>query len=498
MLPPLIQAMLTPGFYPHPVREPTLLQTHASYVVLTGDFVYKVKKPVDFGFLNFTTLELRKHFTNEELRINRRFAPEVYLEVLPIHAAGEGFSLGTPGTQLDAPGVVEVCLQMKQFGQEGLLNRRLAAGDVGIADVEALAARVAAIHRDAPAHPEVDGQARVRKVVNGNYEAAQPFLGDLFPRADFEFIRGVTDRFFAEKGGLFDARAKAGWFRECHGDMHAGNVATIHGVLAPFDAIEFSDTYRIIDVLADIAFLVMDLDAFGRADLANRFLNVYLEHMGAWDGAEALAVYLSYRAFVRAKINALTSADANVQAAERDHCREWAVRYFALAKRYADQLSGGAGRRLTIMHGHSGSGKSTVARRLAIESGALHIRSDAVRKHLAGRPLVGRDEANKAGDVYSADMTARTYERMLALAEACLRAGFPVILDARYPLRRQRDAARAVAERLGVPFHINVCDVPREELVRRLSARTGDISDAGAELVDRQLAEVEPVSADER
>lgn len=487
--------MLRRSFYPHPVGEISLLQTHASFVVLTGDFVYKVKKPVDFGFLDFSTLERRKHFTQEELRINRRFAPEVYLEVLPIETAAQGFALGA---RLEAPAVVEVCLKMRQFSQAGLLNRRLAAGTVTLDEVEALALRVAAIHRAAPAHTEVEGQARVRKVVDGNYAAAAPFLDDLFARGDFERIRAVTDRFFAEKGGVFDMRAKAGWFRECHGDMHAGNVATIDGVLAPFDAIEFSDTYRIIDVLADMAFLVMDLEAFGRADLANRFLNVYLEQMGAWDGAEALAIYLGYRAFVRAKISALTSADANVQPAARDHCREWAVRYFSLATRYADRLGEGAGRGLTIMHGHSGSGKSTVARRLAVESGALHIRSDAVRKHLAGRPLVGRDEANKLGEVYSADMNARTYDRMLALAEIGLRAGFPVILDGRYPLRRQRDAARALAARLGAPFRIEPCEAPRDELVRRLNARAGDISDAGAELIDRQVAEAEPLGDDER
>lgn len=495
MLPPVIAAMLAPGFFPHPADDIHLLQTHASFVVLAGDYVYKIKKPVDFGFLNYTTLDLRKHFIGEELRISRRFAPEVYLGVFGIRTTPAGYALGE---RIDAPDVIEVCLQMKRFDQAGLLNRRLEAGDVGLDEIEALAVHVAAIHRDAPMHPEVDGQARVRKVVEGNYEAARAFLDDLFPRAAFESVRGATDRFFAERGRIFDDRAKAGWFRECHGDMHAGNVATIHGALAPFDAIEFSDTYRIIDVLADVAFLAMDLEAFGRVDLANRFLNVYLEQMGAWDGAEVLAVYLGYRAFVRAKINALTSADPNVQGADRERCRTWASRYFALAARYADRLARGEGRSLTIMHGHSGSGKSTVARKLAAESGALHIRSDAVRKHLAGRPLVGRDETNKSGDVYSADMTARTYERMLELAETGLRAGFPVILDARYPLRRQRDAARALAGRLGVPFHIAVCESSREELTQRLQARTGDISDAGAELIDRQLAEVEPVGADER
>lgn len=493
MLPPVIQAMLEPGFYPHPVRDIRLLQTHASYVVLTGDFAYKLKKPVDFGFLDYSTLALRKHFIQEELRLNRRFAPELYLEVLPITKRGAGFVFGE---DLEAAETVEVCLRMKEFDQAGQLDRRLAAGGVAAADVEALARRMAEIHLQAPSRA-LDGQAWARKVVGGNYEAAGPFLGALFDPAAFERIRATTDRFFAERGRLFDERAAAGWFRECHGDLHTRNITTLGGVLVPFDAIEFSDTYRVIDVLADIAFLVMDLEALGHAELANRFLNVYLEQTGGWHGAEALAVYLSYRAFVRAKISALTSADANVTDAERSACRAAAQRYFSLAAHYADRLAGREGRSLTIMHGHSGSGKTTVARRLAAASGALHIRSDAVRKHLAGRPLVGRDDANKAGDVYSADMTARTYERMSALAETGLRAGFPVVLDARYPLRRQRDAARALAGRMGAQFHIQVCEASREELTQRLQARAGDISDAGAELLDRQFAEVEPVGEDE-
>lgn len=496
MLPPVIEAMLSPAFYPHPARSIHLVQTHASYVVLTGPLAYKVKKPVDFGFLDYSTLEKRRRFITEELRLNRRFAPELYLGQAAVVPRDEGFGLVEVPEGQAVPGAVEYALRMRQFDQAGELDQRLAAGSVSSELVEALARRVAEAHAAAPAHA-VAGQARVRTVVEGNFTAAARFAGDLFDAATLERMREATDRFFAERGALFDARAAAGWFRECHGDLHARNIATVDGALVPFDAIEFNDTYRIIDVLADAAFLTMDLAAFGRDDLANRFLNAYLEAAGAWEGADALALYLAYRAFVRAKINALTAADEQVAPADRVDCRRWAGQYFALAARYTERL-GAVGPRLTILFGLSGSGKSTRARQIALETGALHIRSDAVRKHLAGRPLQGSDAANAPLGLYGDAMTADTYARMLTLAEAGLRAGFPVVLDARYALRRQRDAARALAARLDVSFAVETCTAPRDELVRRLRARRHDISDATEAILDRQLAETEPLDPDER
>lgn len=493
MIPAHVQAMLAPGFFGHPAPRIELLQTHASFVVLTGTYAYKLKKPVNFGFLDYSTVEKRKHFCGEELRLNRRFAPELYLEVHCIKPQGGGFALAPAD---DDAGAVDYCVRMVEFPQEALMSRLAAQGSLPLAPMEALMRSVAAAHAAAPAHTALPFAARVRKVVDGNYDVGERFAGTLFDSGALARIRAFTDGLFETLADVLPARGQGGRVRECHGDLHSKNLVLLGERFVAFDCIEFADDYRIIDVMAELAFFVMDLEELGFAADANRCLNEYLERSGDWPGVQVLPLYLCYRAFVRAKINALTSADANVPAEERERAAGAARKYFDLAASYADRYGRRQAVTLTLMYGHSGSGKSTVARQLAAKSGAIHIRSDAVRKHLAGVSLDAAPGAPAAG-LYAPAQTAQTYARLAELAVAALRAGFPVVLDARYPTLTLRAEALRAAKEAGVPARIVVCAAPRDDLAARIQGRAGDISDATAALLDRQEAEAEPPAASE-
>jgi aminoglycoside phosphotransferase family enzyme/predicted kinase len=493
MIPAHVQALLEPAMYAHPTPRLALLQTHASFVVLTGPFAYKLKKPVNFGFLDYSTLDKRKHFIQEELRLNRRFAPEIYLEALCIKPMDGGFALAPIA---DDAGAVDYCVRMVEFPQEQLMSRLAEQGSLPPAPMEALMRAVAAAHAAAPAHTELPFLPRVMKVVNGNYDVGERFAGALFDAARLAQIRAFTDGLFAAHADFFVARGQGGRIRECHGDLHSKNLVLLGERFVAFDCIEFADDYRIIDVMAELAFFVMDLEELGFGPDANRCLNEYLERSGDWAGVRVLPLYLCYRAFVRAKINALTSADANVASDERARSAAAARKYFDLAWRYADRFGSRREASLTLMYGHSGAGKSTVAKALAAKTGAVHIRSDAVRKHLAGVSLDAAPGGAVPG-LYAPDLTERTYARLAELALVALEAGFPVILDARYPTWALRAAALAVARAAGVPARIVVCEAPREELAARLEGRTGDVSDATTALLERQAGEAERPGGDE-
>lgn len=489
-LPPFLQAMLVADFYPHPVGEIHLLQTHASFVVLTGTYAYKFKKPVDFGFLNYATLERRHHFCTEELRLNRRLAPALYLEVQAVVQGKQGFELAAENTE----GAIEYCVRMREFGQEQLLSHLFAEGEVTLALMERLGRRIAEFHREAPTTPAFGSPELVRAPVDANYDTTGVYVGTLQQEHQYTQTRAFTDQFFSTHAALFEQRREQGRIRECHGDLHLGNIALIDGEVTIFDCIEFNESFRCTDVMAEIAFLLMDLEARARPDLANCALNTYLEATGDWEGVTLLPLYLSYRAYVRAKVGALTADDPGVTPEARETAMALARGYFHQAWQYTQ-----AGQtRLFILHGVSGSGKSTVAREVSLHTRAIHLRSDAVRKHLAGVPLGSNQSAPPGSGIYSDGMTRQTYDRMLKLAGVALAAGFSVVLDARYPRRAQRQAALALADALGVPATILECVAPREVLEKRLRERSQDISDADADLLDHQMAETEPLTDEER
>ncbi|UBF28651.1 AAA family ATPase [Kovacikia minuta CCNUW1] len=476
LLPELIQQMMQPEFYPHPVAEPIqLIQTHVSYVLLTGDFAYKVKKSVNFGFLDFSTLEKRHHFCQEELRLNQRGAAELYLEVLPLTQSGEKYALNGTGEP------VEYAVKMRQFPAGTLFSDLFEQGKLTGELLQRLAKVLAQFHAKGEINDYIRSFGKVSQVrlaIDENYDQTESYIGGPQTQQQFDETRQYTDRLFAEQEALFNSRIENNWIRECHGDVHLRNIALWNDEILLFDCIEFNEPFRFVDVMFDVAYIVMDLDARDRRDLSNLFLNAYVEQMGDWEGLQVLPLYLSRQSYVRAKVTSFLLNDPSIPAAVKQSSRETAARYYRLAWEYTQPQQGS----LTLMVGLSGSGKSTVARQLAQQTGAIHIRSDAVRKHLAGISL----EERGGEHLYTPEMSQKTYDRLLELGVTLAKQGYSVILDAKYDRQPLRQAVIAQAEAHQLPLKILHCTAPLEVLQQRLRDRTGDVSDATADLLPQQ------------
>ncbi|MGF1514545.1 MAG: AAA family ATPase [Elainellaceae cyanobacterium] len=483
--PALIEQMLRPDFYSHAVQPPIqLVQTHISYVLLTGEYAYKVKKPLDFGFLNYSTLDLRQQFCHEELRLNQRGAAEIYLEVLPITQRGAQYQLGGEGE------AVEYTVKMRQFPQDTLLRRYFERGELTPEMLRELAQVIADFHRASPSSDYVRsfGEiSQIRQSIDENYSQTEQYIGGPQTQQQFDETRAYTDRFFETQQALFKARIDRGWIRECHGDLHLNNICYWRDKYLLFDCIEFNEPFRFVDVMFDIAYIVMDLEAGDRPDLSTLFLNAYVEQTGDWEGLLVLPLYVSRQSYVRAKVTSFLLGDPSVPEAEKQAAEKTAARYYRLAWRYTQPRQG----KLTLMSGLSGSGKSTVGRGLAAHTGAVQIRSDALRKHLGGMPLNAR-----GGDsLYTPEMTQKTYARLADLAFKLIDAGYSVILDAKYDRVAQRSPVVAQAESQQVPLQIIYCDAPPTIRGDRIRGRR-DIADATVEIMEQQT--FEPFTVEEQ
>ncbi|MDP3759292.1 MAG: AAA family ATPase [Ramlibacter sp.] len=451
-----------------------LIETHISWVLLTADLAYKVKKPVKLPFVDYSTLEARRHFCEEEVRLNRRLAPGLYLGVAHI-AASPG------GPQIDGPGaLLDYVVRMRRFPRGALFSERLEAGRLHSSDVDALAALLADFH--ARANPTANGFAnckRRRAVALAALEGVRPVA-----RPDEQ---AALETWLQAKAALlapaWARRLDGGFVRQCHGDLHLDNVIALPTGVAAFDCIEFDPALRWIDVIDDIAFPVMDFAARGRSDFAFRLLNAWLDRTGDHAGLPLLRFSAVYRALVRSQVAHLRGERAGMAAR----------RYLetAIAWTKAPQ------RRLVITHGLPGSGKTFESQRVLEREGAIRIRSDVERKRLFGLEML-EDSRALGLDLYTADATARTYERLLELARGALQAGYPVVLDAAFLRRSERDAARELARELKVPFSILACEAPAEVLRARLLARRDDASEADARVLEHLRTSVEPLAADER
>uniref|UniRef100_UPI003F497A8E bifunctional aminoglycoside phosphotransferase/ATP-binding protein n=1 Tax=Cupriavidus yeoncheonensis TaxID=1462994 RepID=UPI003F497A8E len=476
-------ALARPDAYPFPVDDVSVIETHISRVFLAGDFAYKVRKPVRFDFVDFSTAQARRDDCETELRLNRRLAPELYLDVVPIVASGAG---GT--AQMEGNGApVEYAVKMRRFAQRDLLIEMLRENRLHAAHVDALALRIAEFHRGQPSARVEDGfgtPARINAILAeclGGIER----LGEN-PGMAREVSKLVRSRATALAGAV-QSRLRHGCVRECHGDLHLGNIVLVDEKPTPFDCLEFDPALRWIDTISDIAFPFMDLLHHGRQDLAYRLLNVYLEHSGDYAGLKLLPFYAAMRALVRARVmlerlrqsEHVTGASMS---ATRLECRNLLTLAWRLVVRRPAAL--------VVMHGLSGSGKSTVAAALAEAAAMVRVRSDVERKrlHHGMRPADGR---------YSRKESDRTYERLRAICRVGCGAGLPMIADATFLSSRQRDRFMALAHRLCVPFFIVQCEAPVETLKARIKARAQaclDASEADCATLAWQLQVQEPLT----
>jgi aminoglycoside phosphotransferase family enzyme/predicted kinase len=481
-IPPLIRSLLDPAAYPIPAEKVSLVQTHISYIFLVGTRAYKVKKPVNLGFLDYSTRDLREHFCRREVELNRRLAPELYLGVEPIVATSQGIRVGGDGEP------VEWCVVMQRLPEEQLLSTRLSAGDVTPDQITAVARQVANFHRVAQTGGEIDifGQpATIRVNTEENFTQLAPYVGRTVSANHLARIRAFTEAFLLQNRPLCARRIADHRIRDCHGDLHAGSICLADEIQI-FDCIEFNDRFRYSDVAAEVAFLAMDLEHFGRSDLAWHFVDAYRQAAGDGIPDDLLAFYACYRAVVRAKVESFKLDEPGFTADERATTRERASVYVDLALTHTGVTARPA---LVLTSGLVGSGKTTVARELAHRFALVYLSSDVTRKHLVGLdPTEHRYEAFGEG-IYADDLSRRTYAALLAEATTWLSRGISVIVDASFKHQAERDLARELAEDRGVRLVVLECVCPEEELHRRLDQRRltpGEASDARWELFARQ------------
>ncbi len=471
-----------------PVR---LVETHISWVLLGRDFAWKLKKPRRLPFLDFTTLASRRRFCEAELRLNRRLAPDLYLDVVEVRDGAAGPELGGDGPLLD------VALRMRRFADGSLWSERAAAGALTASQIDAMADRLAAFHRDAAQAPAGSrfGSAAVHERVASRAAAAIDAwqAGSAAPDPGWLALRTWIDAERRRLAPFWEQRLHNGRVRECHGDLHLGNVLQLGGEASAFDGIEFDDELRWIDVLHDLAFLAMDLLAHDRRDFAFRLLDAYLQASGDYDGLPALRYWLVSRALVRAQVAALAPVRAEAAPGEVD-----AAGYLSLAV----ALSRAADPRLAITHGLPGSGKSFVSQRLLEAAGAIRVRSDVERKRLFGlAPLQSSRALAPEVGLYASAATVKTYARLLEVAHIALDAGWPVIVDAAFLRRAERATFWALAAAVGAPFSIVDCRAELPLLRRRVVARQArgkDASEADLAVLERLATQAEPLDERER
>jgi aminoglycoside phosphotransferase family enzyme/predicted kinase len=487
------EALLRPECYGHPVQRVELIETHISQVFLTGSLAYKIKKRVDLGFLDFTSLQSRRLYCNEELRLNRRTAPDLYIDVVPITATSSGLRVAGAGT------VVDYAVRMRQFPQDCLFDHLARNGALERHHVDAAAGVVARFHAGVSrARPETDFGApgRVLAPVVQNFDQLEALAACGEEASTVKELREWSWKEYDRLFPAFESRRSGGFVRECHGDLHLGNIAFINGQPVPFDCIEFNEELRWIDTMNEVGFLAMDLIDHNLEALASRFVNRYLEITGDYAGLKVLRFYETYRALVRAKVSRMRERQAAPGSVARRQGMVEYARRIELARRLSSQSTHG----LVLMHGFSGSGKTTLSQSLVELLHAVRLRSDVERKRLHGLDALARSGSAIAGGIYGAGASERTYGRLAAMAREVMEAGNIAVIDGTFLLRKQRDMFHKLALEVSSPFAIVSCRAEERVLRERLSRREQtltDASEAGLAILRHQLATHEPLGQDE-
>ncbi len=492
----LLYALQNPALYNHPVQGFEIIETHISWVLLTGQYAYKIKKPLNLGFLDFSTLEKRHYYCTEELRLNRRLAPHIYLGVITITGNENSPMLGGSG----AP--IEYAVKMQQFSQQAQLDHMVAQGRLLSTHIDQLAEIVSVFH-DSIAIAEPDSlyglPAKIHQPVMENFSQIQPHLTTTLDINQLEQLRIWSEAEFHRHESIFQSRKNNHFIRECHGDMHLGNMALLQGSIILFDCLEFNENLRWIDVISEITFLTMDLDSHTHQALAWRFLNAYLQLTGDYAGLQVLRYYQVYRALVRAKVACIRitqQVQVQVNPAQQPIAYQQYKNYVNLAEHYTQRH----GTPLIITHGLSGSGKTTCTQLLLESLGAIRLRSDIERKRIAHLPLQARSSPSINRGLYTTAASQRTYAYLADLAHTVIQSGYPVIIDAAFLTQEQRELFHRLADNMKIPFIILDFQAPEAVLRTRIIQRMRDghdASDADLEVLEHQLAHHEPLTAAE-
>lgn len=489
LIPPLIKALQTPACYPHPTHGIRLLETHISWVLLTGEYAYKIKKPLDLGFLDFTSLAQRRHYCEQELMLNRRLAPQVYHEVVAIRGSQRQPHLGGDGD------ILEYAVKMRQFEPSQQLDARLQRQELAPADIDQLAAIIAHFHAQAEVAADTSHFGNADTVLAA---AQQNFdqIHSLLPAesAHHTALKSLATWFEQQTPTLrsqFSIRKQQGHVRNCHGDMHLGNMTTVDGEVIIFDCIEFNDDFRWMDTISELAFVTMDLHHRGQHAYAHRLLDCYLTLSGDYSGLCLLRFYQAYYAMVRAKVAAIRASQSQAE-------NDWAEHdtYLALAQGFARPTQA----QLFITHGLSGSGKSSISQPLLEAYGLIRLRSDVERKRLYGLAAHQRSSSVVDQGIYSSEASEKTYQHLATTAQQLLNAGYAVIVDATFLRFKERLRFAQLAAAMPCPFFILHFHAPVETLkqwIREREAIGTDASEATVDVLEKQLLSQEALTPTE-
>lgn len=481
--PALVKGLMKSEAYPHRCQEIRLVETHISYVFLTGEYAYKVKKPLNLGFLNFSELEKRRFFCHEEVRLNSRTAPEVYLEVVSICGSTDQPRVTGPGEAF------EYAVKMKQFPENGLLDRQLRERTLTPEMVVELAEKAADLHAKISVSGKEDGfgtPESVSKWALENFQQLEAKIRGTERLARLSGLKRWTESWIREHRELLRARKDGGFVRECHGDLHLGNITEIEGEVVLFDGIEFNDEIRWIDVINEMAFLFSDFEHRGAQGMGWVALNRYLEITGDYAGLELFAFYRLYRLMVRAKIDSLRLAQDGLDQAEREELESEVDVYLE----QGEAVTAAGSPVLVLMRGLSGSGKSYISSRLIGELQAVRIRSDVERKRLFQVAEVACSGSELGEGIYSPEASQKTFEEVERLARTVLSAGYHTIVDATFLKSDLVDRFRALAVACGVQVRILDVRAPEKLLRARLERRAvkgRDVSEADQDVLTAQL-----------
>jgi aminoglycoside phosphotransferase family enzyme len=489
----LVEALHNPTCYDHQVDRVKLIETHISWVFLAGKFAYKLKKPLNFGFLDFSTLKKRQHYCQEELRLNQRFAPQLYLDVIPV-----GGDLQKP--QIGAEPAIDYLVKMKRFSRRDELDFHLQENSLSVDMIEQFADYLADLHQRAPF---VDPRSyfgsldSVQDPVAENFEQLRPLLAEPACQKQLSALENWAQAKFEQLRYLFKERKERGFIRECHGDVHLANMLWYEGQPLLFDCIEFNDNFRCIDLVNDYAFLLMDLDDHGAEMHSWSFLNRYLRETGDYAALPLLNYYKSYRALVRAKVIGLRLQQPGLSKEERNFDIGLLESYLHLAEVYSQPQQP----RLIITHGFSGSGKTSFLKQLCPLLGAISLHSDVERKRLFNLSATASSASQLDDGIYKQSATERCYQQLRCLAEQVLKAGFTAIVDATFLQHLQRQQFQQLAEHRQVPLSILDFPVSESELLQRIKKRASEadsISEATPAVLKKQQQQADPLTLKEQ
>ena len=487
-----MKTLLSPSAYPHPVDKVRQIQTHISWVFLAGDYVYKIKKPVDFGFLDFTTLEKRRFYCNEELRLNKRLCPEIYLDVIAINEIDGKITINGDAEP------IEWALVMKRMPDEGLMPKIIEQESLGTGHMDKISSKLVPFYMSAEGGPVVKEYGKIDTIKENteeNFTQTQAFINKLIDKSVYESICDYTRTFIKKNREFLESRILDGWIKEGHGDLYSANICfdfpndNVH----IFDCIEFNERFRCGDIAADVAFLAMDLDFHGLPQLSQRFINNFSREIKDPGLIKLVDFYKCYRAYVRGKIGCFTWASEGIDKKTKKTAESQARQYFKLAHRYTGDLPSPD---LFVFYGLSGTGKSTLAQGWAKKCEIPIYNSDVVRKELVMgvSSLESHKEAFGKG-IYSPATTEKTYKKMARLAGRHLMMGESVALDATYTSSNERRRVIDLAGTADAKIHFIHCTCPDEVIKKRFKARAVDpekVSDGRWEIFLEQKKNFNP------